>query len=75
MLKKRFTEIAAVVAMTMSAGAAQAVELVDNGGFETGDFTGWVQESPQGNDTKAVTNVNPASGIYSANLNCSAGVP
>ena len=75
MLKKRFTEIAAVVAMTMSAGAAQAVELVDNGGFETGDFTGWVQESPQGNDSKSVTSVNPASGTYSANLNCSAGVP
>jgi len=75
MLKKRFTEIAAVVAMTMSAGAAQAVELVDNGGFETGDFTGWVQESPQGNDIKTVSNVNPASGIFSANLNCSAGAP
>ena len=75
MLKKRFTEIAAVVAMTMSAGAAQAVELVDNGGFESGDFTGWVQESPQGNDSKSVTSVNPASGTYSANLNCSAGVP
>jgi hypothetical protein len=75
MLKKRFTELALVAAMTMSAGAAQAIELVDNGGFETGDFTGWVQESPQGNDVKTVTNVNPASGTFSANLNCSAGVP
>jgi hypothetical protein len=75
MLKKRFTELALVAAMTMSAGAAQAIELVDNGGFETGDFTGWVQESPQGNDFKAVTNVNPSSGIFSANLNCSAGAP
>ena len=36
MLKKRFTEIAAVVAMTMSAGAAQANVFV-NGGFETVD--------------------------------------
>jgi hypothetical protein len=75
MLKKRFTELALVAAMTMSAGAAQAIELVDNGGFETGDFTGWVQESPQGNDVKTVTNVNPSSGIFSANLNCSAGAP
>jgi hypothetical protein len=36
MLKKRFTELAAVVAITMSAGAAQA-NIFDNGGFETVD--------------------------------------
>jgi hypothetical protein len=43
MFKKRFTEIAVAVAMTMSAGAAQAVvtELAVNGGFGTGDSTGW----------------------------------
>jgi hypothetical protein len=69
MLKKRFTELALVAAMTMSAGAAQAIELVDNGGFETGDFTGW-QEFP-GGGTTAITTVNPASGIYAANANCS----
>jgi len=77
MLKNTIKTSAMAAAMLLCIGTAQAatVELVDNGGFETGDFTGWVQESPQGNDTKAVTNVNPASGIYSANLNCSAGVP
>ena len=45
MLKKRFTEIAVAVALTMSAGAAQAVvqDIAVNGDFETGDFTGWEQ--------------------------------
>lgn len=30
-------------AMLMSAAPSQAAELVSNGGFETGDFTGWTQ--------------------------------
>ena len=43
MFKKRFTEIALAVAMTMSAGAAQAVLLGTNGDLESGSFDGsWV---------------------------------
>ena len=61
MFKKRFTEIALAVAMTMSAGAAQAAitEIAQNGGFETGDFTGWAQY-PSGGTTQTITNVNPS---------------
>jgi hypothetical protein len=44
--------IVAAAALALSAGAAQAVELTNNGGFETGDFTGWTQfESAPGNQT------------------------
>jgi hypothetical protein len=53
MFKKRFTELAVVVAMTMSAGAAQAdlQDIAVNGGFETGDFTGWTQFPQSGIQT------------------------
>ena len=46
MLKKRITELTLAVAMTMSAGAAQAAvtDIAQNGGFETGDFSGLVPE-------------------------------
>lgn len=37
------TLIGAAVALTFGAGAAQAQNLVVNGGFETGDFSGWEQ--------------------------------
>jgi hypothetical protein len=35
---------AAIAAAVSLAGAASAQELVDNGGFETGDFTGWTSD-------------------------------
>jgi len=71
MFKKRFTEIAVAVAMTMSAGAAQAVELAVNGGFETGDFTGWTQFPQSGG--QVVSTINPSSGSYSGNLTIEVG--
>lgn len=45
----------------------QAVELAVNGGFETGDFTGW-QQFPSGGGQQTITTVNPASGAYAANI-------
>jgi len=38
-----------------------------NGGFETGDFTGWEQFA--GGGVQVITDVNPSSGTFAANLN------
>jgi len=46
---------------------ASALELAVNGGFETGDFSGWTQ-FPNGG-IQAITTDNPSSGTYAANLN------
>ena len=57
---------------------ALAIELTTNGGFETGDFTGWQQFGTSGNPTPAgtpgpsdqqsITNVNPSSGTFAAEI-------
>lgn len=60
--------ILAAATMVLSAGAAQAVELTTNGGFETGDFTGWTQ-FPTGAGQQTVSNVNPSSGSFSGAIN------
>ncbi|MBU2677860.1 MAG: VPLPA-CTERM sorting domain-containing protein [Gammaproteobacteria bacterium] len=64
MFKKRFMGIALAVAMTMSAGAAQAVvtELAVNGGFETGDFSGWDLFPQSGTNVIAAGNASTFSG-------------
>lgn len=62
----------AAVAMLLCAGTAQAAQLAVNGGFETGDFTGWTQ-FPSGGTTQSVVTTNPSSGTYAGNLNIPAG--
>jgi hypothetical protein len=48
-------------------GGGAAGDIAVNGGFETGDFTGWQQFD--GGAIQAITNVNPSSGTFAANLN------
>jgi len=57
--------------MFLFTSTASAVELAVNGGFETGDFTGWTQFP--GGGSQEITSVNPApDSIYAANLNATA---
>lgn len=60
----------AALAMLACAGPAQAAELALNGGFESGDFSGWTLFPGAG--VASVSTMNPSSGLYSANLDASA---
>ena len=59
-MKTRLYVIAALAASLAS--SASAVELVVNGGFETGDFTGWTQAGG------SVLRDDPAAGTYEASF-------
>ena len=54
--------------ITLFAGTAQAAlqDIAVNGGFESGDFSGWTQFD--GGGVQTVSSTNPSSGTYSANL-------
>ncbi|MEM1354349.1 MAG: PEP-CTERM sorting domain-containing protein [Planctomycetota bacterium] len=58
---------ATLVASFAAAGAASAVEVSSNGGFETGDTSGWAS-FPTANSTFTTTGTNPDTGSFSANL-------
>ncbi len=66
MNKRTTAPILATIALLSFAGSVQAAELAINGGFETGDFTGWDQFPGPG--SQSITSDNPASGTFAANL-------
>ncbi|MFV9616679.1 MAG: VPLPA-CTERM sorting domain-containing protein [Gammaproteobacteria bacterium] len=72
MFNNKCTKLAVAVTVSLSAVAVQAAQIEVNGGFETGDFTGWAQY-PSGGTTQSITTVNPSSGTYAANVNIPVG--
>jgi len=59
--------MAAVATLFCSGASAQYIELTTNGGFETGDFTGWTQ-FPTGPDQQSITSTNPFAGNFAAEI-------
>ena len=74
MFNKKCTKLVAAMGITLFAGAAQAAfqDIAVNGGFETGNFSGWAQY-PSGGTTQSIITTNPSSGTYAANLNIPVG--
>jgi hypothetical protein len=58
--------VIAAVALTLQVSSASAINLVSNGGFETGDFTGWTLAGNTG--FTGVDNNAAAEGTFSAFL-------
>lgn len=56
--------------LSLGTGSAFALNLVTNGGFETGDFSGWVQNGSY----MYVTSAHPFSGSFSADLGTFGGL-
>ena len=69
MLNKKYTKLVAAMGITLFAGAVQAANVAVNGGFETGNFTGWTQFNSGSGSTQTVDTGNSSEGTYFANLN------
>ncbi len=72
-MNKRTISALAATAALFYAGTAHGVELVDNGGFETGDFSGWEQFTNDG--SQMISTFNPSTGTFSANLSITGPAP
>ena len=71
MFNNKCTKLVAAMSITLFAGVAQAAntfDIAENGGFETGNTTGWTVFG--GGD---VSTVNPSSGAYSGQGTCNGG--
>lgn len=71
-MKTKMRNVALAAALTLaSTGASAQIELAENGGFETGDFTGWEQFLNGG--TQTITTFNPSTGTFAVNLTAEGG--
>ena len=69
MIKNKCRLAAVTIAFSLFTGAAQAAQLAVNGGFETGDFTGWTLfPGSLGSAGQEVSSINPSSGTFSGHL-------
>jgi hypothetical protein len=71
MINNISTKLISAIGITLFTGVAQAAyqDIAVNGGFESGDFTGWTLfPGSAGAAGQQISTVNPSSGIYSANL-------
>jgi hypothetical protein len=66
------TMLSAAILATATTAQAVVVNIADNGGFETGDFSGWAQY-PSNGTTQTITTTNPSVGTYAGNLNIAVG--
>ncbi len=62
-----FHVVLAVASVAVFSSSVSAIELTTNGGFETGDFTGWTQ-FPTGPGQQTVDSANPSSGVFSGKI-------
>jgi PEP-CTERM motif-containing protein len=62
-----FHVVLAVASVAVFSSNVSAIELAVNGGFETGDFTGWTQ-FPTGPGQQTIDSVNPSSGVFSGKI-------
>jgi hypothetical protein len=71
-MRKRISLPMVATAMLMCAANSHAFEFAVNGGFETGDFTGWTQ-FPSAGTTQSIVTFNPSTGTYAANMGINVG--
>jgi len=74
MKMNKYTNLAAIMGVSLLSSVAQAVpvDVAENGGFETGDLTGWTIFEI-GGGAASVSTVNPSSGLYSGQGTCIGG--
>lgn len=70
-MKMTLKSAVCAAALAFATTGASAVDISQNGGFETGDFTGW--EVFQNDGSSTITTFNPSTGTFAANLNIEGG--
>ncbi|MEM6638567.1 MAG: hypothetical protein AAF610_01555 [Pseudomonadota bacterium] len=70
-MNKTIKSAAIAAGLALVATSASAIDIAENGGFETGDFTGWDVFPNAG--SAMVTTLNPSTGTFAANVAVAGG--